>query len=152
MKQYTNIYKLYTVLFITVVLFAAIGCEPAPPTATPSKSGLLGGATMATSIDSTTLKPLKITGTFKKDAPTIYCSALLIKAPEKTIIQAQMVLVKGPEGQENLKLKSAFTETDGTRFLSFSWLPGDHGWTAGDYNIVLSVNGKEDMTVAFKVE
>jgi len=43
-------------------------------------------------------------------------------------------------------------ETDGTRFLSFAWIPPAAGWTKGDYKVIISVNGKEDINVPFRIE
>jgi hypothetical protein len=152
-----NIYfpVLSAVLFMMGIVLVEIGCSnpsiPIPPPSI-SSSGLLREAKMALSVDETSLKPLKTTNVFKKDSPIIYCSVLLVKAPENTIIGAYMLMVKGEGGRENQKLSSRNIEADGSCYLSFSWNRSGDAWTSGGYNIVVSVNSKEDLIVPFRIE
>jgi hypothetical protein len=146
---------LFTILLLTAFTVAA-GCDSPNQSSAfspiQSKSRLIAGATMTLAIDETTLSPTKITGTFKTDAPVIYCSAVIMNAPVNTFFVAQMVLVKGEGGQENIKLGRTSCEADGSRLLSFSWIKPASGWMKGEYKIVISVDGVDDVSVPFKVE
>jgi hypothetical protein len=143
------------IIVITILLLVSnisVGCaQPTQPKVPRSISGLLGGAGMAPSVDATTLEPSKIIDVFKKDIPIIYCSVLLMDAPKNTIIQARMFIIKGEGGEENLSLHGSNIEADGTRFLSFAWKRPGNVWPTGDYKVVVSVNGKEDITVLFSI-
>ena len=148
-----NIYfRIFCVaLFMIGTVIIEIGCNPIIPPSI-SSSGLLRGASMALSVDATTLKPLETTDVFKKDTPIIYCSVLLVNAPENTLISSYIFMIKGEGGKENSKSNSSSVEADGSCFLSFSWRRPGNAWTSGDYKVVISVNGKEDLTVPFRIE
>ena len=153
-----NIYfrMLCIMLSLMGTALVATGCIDIPSSTssnvTSSSSGLLGGATMALSLDNTTLKPLKTTDVFKRDTPVIHCSVLLLNAPEETIVSAEWIFIKGETGKENVKINSKAINTDGPRYLAFSLVRPGEAWPRGDYKVVISVNGKQELTVPFRIE
>jgi 5-deoxy-D-glucuronate isomerase len=107
---------------------------------------------MALSVDSTTLKPLQMTSIFKKDTPIIYCSVGVGNVSEEIAVSAELVLVRSVSGETTVKKRATSIMTDGPRNLSFSWIrPGDV-WLAGEYEVVITAEGKEAVTVPFKIE
>ena len=118
----------------------------------PEASGLISQAVMATSINSTTLEPVKTTDRYKTDTPVIYCSVLLLEAPDDTVVNADWIYVKGEVPGENQRIGDSHIVTDGPRFLSFEKVRTEEKWMRGDYNVVISVNGKKEITVPFKIQ
>jgi hypothetical protein len=112
----------------------------------------LSEATMTENVDDS-LRPLNSTDVFNIDAPEIHCSVKLSNAPVDTEIKGEWIYIEGEEeGLENYMIDSNIIITEGTRYLNFSLSIPDNGWPVGEYELVLSINGKEKMRVPFFVK
>jgi hypothetical protein len=112
----------------------------------------LSEATMAENVNED-LSPLNATDVFNIDAPEIHCSVKLSNAPMDTEVQGEWIYIEGEgEDVENYLIDSTILITEGTRYLDFSLSIPDNGWPVGEYELVLSINGKEKMRVPFFVK
>ena len=112
----------------------------------------LSEATMTENVDDY-LRPLDATDVFNIDAPEIHCSVKLSNAPLDTEVKGEWIYIEGEEeGLENYMIDSNTIITEGTRYLNFSLSIPDNGWPVGEYEIVLSINGKEKMRVPFFIK
>jgi hypothetical protein len=112
----------------------------------------LSEATMAENVNED-LSPLNATDVFNIDAPEIHCSVKLSNAPVDTEVKGEWIYVEGEgENVENYLIDSTILITEGTRYLDFSLSIPDNGWPIGEYELVLSINGKEKMSVPFFVK
>jgi hypothetical protein len=112
----------------------------------------LSEATMTENIDDT-MRPLNSTDVFNVDAPEIHCSVKLSNAPVDTEIKGEWIYIEGEEeGMENYMIDSTIIITEGTRYLDFSLSIPYNGWPVGEYELILSINGKEKMRVPFFVK
>ncbi len=113
----------------------------------------LSEVTMARSIDQTTFKPIDKADTFTVDTPEIFLSAKFSNAPSETDVTGQWIYVGGEAaGVENYTIDTVSVEVEGTDYLYFSMPMPDAGWPRGDYKVVLSISGKEQGSVSFKVQ
>ncbi|HAV10115.1 MAG TPA: hypothetical protein DCX22_00620 [Dehalococcoidia bacterium] len=151
-KKYISV--VLTMLFLSMAVLSTTGCLDNVPTATstPASSGPIAGAVTALSLDSATLKPLKTTSVFKKDTPIIYCSVAVANTTEEIVVSAEWLLVEGANNEVDIKKHSAAITTDGPRYVSFAWMRQGDTWIVGDYKVVISVDGKEAVTVPFRIE
>jgi hypothetical protein len=112
----------------------------------------LSEATMTENVDDNML-PLNSTDVFNIDAPEIHCSVKLSDAPADTEIKGEWIYIEGEEeGLKNYLIDSTIIITEGTRYLDFSLSIPDNGWPVGEYELILSINGKEKMRVPFFVK
>jgi len=119
---------------------------------TTIQSASLSEATMALGVDSAA-KPVNPTTMFAPDVPEIFCSVLLTDAPEGTSVLSEWYYVSGEvEGVTNLLIDSVPLTVSGTQYLQFSLTIPDNGWPAGEYKLVLYLDGAQDVSVPFTVE
>ena len=112
----------------------------------------LSEATMTENVDDT-MRPLNSTDVFNIDAPEIHCSVKLSNAPADTEIKGEWIYIEGEEEDlNNYMIDSTIIITEGSRYLDFSLSIPDNGWPVGEYELVLSINGKEKMRVPFFVK
>lgn len=112
----------------------------------------LSEATMAASVDETTHQPIDKTDTFSADTPVIFASAKLSNAPPGTEVTADWIYVSGEVADlENYTIMTLADKYDGTQYLYFSVTKTEAGWPAGDYKVVLSIDGKEQASIPFTV-
>jgi hypothetical protein len=119
---------------------------------TPS-AAILSDATMCTSLDLLTNKPLDKIDVFPNDISKIFCSVKVNKGDFNTAIKARWTYVSGE--LENMKDKTIYEPTakaEGREYISFSigMQPGKQ-LPIGQYNIALFVEGKEQVNVPFTV-
>ncbi len=124
--------------------------------------GLFGGSgspevslsqpTMSRHVNKTTAQPTEPTDNFTPNTPEIYCSVYLSKAPPDTKVKAEWIYIGG-EGSDtaNQVLNETEGEFNGPRYLSFS-LTNDTPWSKGQYEVVLYLNGQEQLRVPFTVQ
>ncbi len=119
---------------------------------TPS-AATLSDATMCTSLDLLTNKPLDKIDVFPSDISTIFCSVKVNKGDFNTNIKARWTYVSGE--LENLKGKTIYEpaiKAEGREYISFSigMQPGKQ-LPIGQYNVTLFVENKEQVNVPFTV-
>ena len=113
----------------------------------------LSDAVICKSVDQTTMKPLDTTDVFTPDVPEISCSVKLSNAPEDTQVVSEWIYIGGEvEGLSDHKIADYSLKADGTKYLSFSLSRPDAGFPKGDYACKLYLNGKEKLSVPFKVQ
>lgn len=139
--------------FLAILLLISgymwIGCSGDVSFSTAS----LSDAVICKSVDGTTMKPLDKADVFGQDAAEIYCSVKLSNAPEDTQVVGEWIYVSGEvEGLSDHKIADYSLKADGTKYLSFSLSRPDNGFPKGDYVCKLYLNGKEKLTVPFKVQ
>jgi len=150
--------RLFALVIIVLALAAVLtgplaGCAGGVgfPAASPTPS--LGKATTCKSVDPQTKEPVEPTNTFTTDASEIFCSVKLSNAPSGTEISSEWIYVKGETGEVvNYLIDTWNTVTGGSGYLSFSITRPDAGWPAGDYKVVLYLDGNEASSVSFKVQ
>lgn len=112
----------------------------------------LSEITMAKSIDEA-YKPIEKADVFSVDTPEIFLSAKFSNAPSDTEVSGEWIYVSGEvAGLENYTIDTASVNVSGTDYLYFSMPMPKAGWPRGDYKVVLSIDGKEQATVPFKVQ
>ena len=148
------IHAVFTMLFVLMALLLMTSCldNITTATSTPLSKGPIAGAVTALSLDSTTLKPLQTTSVFKKDTPIIYCSVAVANIADEIVVSAEWLLVKGANNETDVKKRSAAITTDGPRYVSFAWVRQGDAWIPGEYKVVISADGKEAVTIPFRIE
>jgi len=138
--------KRFVLVCFLVVLGFVTGCEVKVTTAK------LSDARMCLSVDPATKKPVELADVFRPDTPEITCSVKLSSAPE-TNITARWIYVQGEVKDLKDHLITEYSlVADGTRYLSFAMEKPDNGFPRGEYKVVLLMDGKEKLSVPFKVE
>lgn len=139
-----------TVIIAMAILLTGIpiiGCEGEVSLTTAS----LSEATMALGVDGDS-KPVDATDTFSVDTPEIFCSVRLNNAPADTEIGSEWIYVSGElEGVTDFQIDSMSLTSDGTRYIQFSLTRPDTDWPRGDYNLILYIDGKEELSLPFSV-
>ena len=107
----------------------------------------LSEATMCKSVDAKTAKPIEKADVFAPNTPIIYCSVKLSNAPPNTEVKAQWIYKN-----TNTVLFEDVGMESGTYYLAFFLQPPKAGWAKGDYIVKLFLNGKETLSVPFKVQ
>jgi hypothetical protein len=134
------------ILFVlTAVLSLGSECSASFTTAKISQ------ATMALSVDSDG-KPVNPTNKFYTDTPAIYCSVIVSNAPEQTEVTSVWVYVRGEADLENYEIDSYGLTVEGTTYVYFYMNRPTNGWPAGEYKLVLYLDGKEETSVPFTVQ
>lgn len=141
------------IVIIIVMTLPLAGCiDPGTAVVKPTGESPITGAVMTLSIDSETLQPLQMTEVFKKDTPIIYCSVGVGNISEEIPVSAELVLIKSVSGETQIKKRATAIMTDGPRNLSFSWVRPGEAWVAGEYQVIVTADGKEAVTVPFTIE
>ena len=136
---------------VAMLLIPLTGCAGEVSVTTAS----LSEATMCKSIDQETQQPIEKGDVYPTDAEAFYCSVKLSNAPADTVVSAQWIYVQGEEASlNNYLIDETSVTTDGTRYVGFSLTRGPESpaWPRGDYIVKLLVDGKEKITVPFKVQ
>ena len=119
---------------------------------TPS-AATLSDATMCTSLDLLTDKPLDKIDVFPNDISKIFCSVKVNNGGFNTVIKARWTYVSGElEKMKGQIIYEPTTKAEGREYISFSigMQPGKT-LPIGQYNITLFVEGKEQVNVPFTV-
>ncbi len=137
-------------ILLALVAIPSTGCITVHTTPT-SKQVSLSEATMCRSVDAE-YRPLDKTDVFVHDVPKIYCSVKVSNAPPDTEVKAQWIYVQGE--REEL-INKVLVETPGTvrgtKYLAFEITQGQ-GFPVGDWVVKFFLDGKEKLTVPFKVQ
>lgn len=138
--------------FLVMFLALAVGLLSLPITACRASVGLSEMST-ATGIDQSTFKPLGKTSTFGTDTAEIFVSAKFSNAPADTEVTSNWIYVSGEVADlQNYIIDTASLTVSGTDYLYFSLHRPETGWPKGNYKVMLSINGKEQGSVSFKVQ
>ncbi len=114
-------------------------------------SARLSEATMCLGVDDE-MKPVNPTDTFGVTTPEIFCSAKLSNAPSDTEVGAEWIYVKGEAaGVEDYVIDTVSVTTDGTRYLFFSLPKSTDNWPVGEYQLNLTIDGKQEVSLPFTV-
>jgi hypothetical protein len=119
---------------------------------TPS-AATLSDATMCTSLDLLTDKPLDKMDVFPNDISKIFCSVKVNNGDFNTVIKARWTYVSGElEKMKGQTIYEPTAKAEGRKYISFS-IGMQPGKTLpnGQYNITLFVEGKEQVNVPFTV-
>jgi hypothetical protein len=117
-----------------------------------SPGATLSQPTMSRHVNKITAQPDQPTDNFTPTTPEIFCSVKLSNAPADTEVKAKWVYLGGEaEDMANQVLYESEGKFEGPRYLSFS-LTYDTAWPRGDYEVVLYLNGKEQLRVPFTVQ
>ncbi len=115
----------------------------------PDDAPMLSDFQTAKSVFGLTQAPKEIAEVFEPDAPVIYLTMLLSKAPEGTSIRVDWYFL-GSGDIERLIIPAEL-ETHGTRQLAFNLKPGTGDLPGGMYEARVFVNGGEFARVPFSV-
>ena len=134
---------------ITVAVISLVGGGGEPASGAAS----LNEATICSSVDSLTAKPLDSTDIFSADVSIIYSSVKLIGAPPGTEVSARWVYVRG-EAKEltNSVLHEEIRHESGTKYIAFSLSSAGTGFQKGYYSLRLYINGDYQMSIPFTVQ
>jgi hypothetical protein len=151
-----NLYHLVAILVIlALVAIPLTGCvkityeTPASQqtSAPSSQQASLSEATICKSVNLTTMAPIERADVFPPDFNIIYCSVKLSNAPPNTEVKAQWF------DNNNQQLLEKTITADGTRYIASSITRATAApFTTGNYAVKLFLNGKEQVTVPFKLQ
>ena len=116
-------------------------------------SAVLSDATLCTSIDITTGKPLDRMEIVPNDAAILYCSVKVSNADFGTKVTARWIYIKGElEGFQDKTLGERDTKVEAREYIAFPISrAGSKGFPIGEYCVKLFIEDKEQMSVPFKV-
>jgi hypothetical protein len=116
-------------------------------------SAVLSDATICTSIDITTGKPLDRMEVVPNNAAILYCSVKVSNADFGTILKARWVYLKGElEGLQGRTIGEGVTKAEGSEYISYSISRAEgKGFPIGEYDVKLFVDDKEQLIMPFKV-
>jgi len=138
--------------FRALALVVLVGSLSVPFTACSMTTAQLSEATMASSIDEITGQPIGTTDTFTADVPEIFASVKLSNAPDDTEVSSEWIYVSGEmEGIENYSIMTLSDNFSGTQYIYFSISEMEGGWPGGNYDVVLFIDGEEQLTIPFTV-
>mgnify|MGYP001107471737 CR=1 FL=1 len=147
--------KRFSILITAVVVLVAMliiplaGCEGEVSVTTAS----LSEATVCKSVNPQTQEPGEKTDVFPPNAEVFYCSVKLSNAPANTEVSAQWIFVQGEIEEKNVLIDETSITTDGTRYVGFSLTHDPSAlWPKGDYIVKLFLDGKEKITMPFRVQ
>jgi hypothetical protein len=145
----------YYIVLITVtalsLVMANTGCLKIR-TADQQPATLVSDAMLATGVDPE-LKPVNASNTFYVNTDAIYLSLKLNNASANTQVMVKMTYLGGEAS--NLANTTMFNQSQsgqGTKYLSFSIKPPPGGFPQGDYQVAISANGVEQVSLPFKVQ
>ena len=110
-------------------------------------------ATMCTSVDQLTSKPITRASIFPSDASSIYCSAMVSGARFNDQVKALWTYVGGElTGVKDHKIAESVVKVEGREYMSFSFGPkAGQPFPKGDYSLGLYVDDKELVNLPFTV-
>jgi hypothetical protein len=112
----------------------------------------LSDATMCKSLDLETGEPVEQTDTFDVATQVIYCSVKVSNATPDTEISAEWLYLPATDDEAGLLISDWSMTMDGTRYIPLSIMRPENGWPQGDYKLVFYLDGKEALSVSFKVQ
>ena len=128
---------------------------PSVPAPKPSNSTITEGV-MTTSVDDGSKPTGGVKISFPANTPAIYCSFKVNGVSQDDMIKAAWIYVGGAAAAKaNTQINETYDivqTSDTSYYLAFYLDKPDGGWDKGDYQVVLSINNKDKLTVPFKVE
>jgi len=146
-----RVYLLLATVMVTSLVIAGPACIKIR-SGGQQPSTLVSDAILATGVDPES-KPVNASNTFYVDTEVIYLSLKLNTAPANTQVMAKMTYLGGEAS--NLANTTMFNQSQsgqGTRYLSFAIKPPPGGFPQGDYQVAVSANGLEQVSIPFKVQ
>jgi hypothetical protein len=142
-------YFLFIAGLLSVLLSGLVGCGG--KTEFSFSTARISDATMATSLDKDML-PVNATDEFSPDTAKICLSVKLSNAPPDTEVKAEWIYVRGEmEDLENYLIDTVSVQGENDAYVGFTLSRPDNGWPKGEYEVVLSIDGKKKLTVPFEV-
>ena len=135
---------------VKVVYETPASQEPSSPS---SQQASLSEATICKSVNLTTMAPIERADVFPPDFDIIYCSAKLSNAPSNTNTEVKAQWFDN--NNQQVFEKTVTTEGEGgTGYIYFSLArtATSAPWPTGNYAVKLFVDGKEQVTVPFKIQ
>jgi hypothetical protein len=128
------------VLFVTILIFAALACNLSATTANISNPHMATDESDATQ-----------TTVYSPGTPTFYCFYDLNNAPDSTVVKGVWTLVSAEGYEANSEIDSAeITGSDDSYYFSLDRATDE--WPVGQYKIDLYIDGKLVETVEFQVQ
>jgi glucan-binding YG repeat protein len=154
--------KLTTVLLIIIMMAVLLSpaCGPNKPPQTgsaPDKSAITEGV-MTTSVDDDSKPTSPVKTAFSPDTQAIYCSFKVSGVTQEDLIKASWYYIKGEAVDKvNQLLDGGEMYTSGQAdgqgyYLAFYEHMPAAGWYKGSYNVVLSINGADKLSIPFNIE
>ncbi|MCX6010263.1 MAG: hypothetical protein NTW48_09615 [Chloroflexi bacterium] len=140
-----SILALATLAVAAMLLGSLAGCECS------YSSASLSEATMCKNIDEQN-RPIERADVFPPDFDIIYCSAKLSNAPSNTNTEVKAQWFDN--NNQQVFEKTVTTEEGGTGYIYFSLArtATAASWPTGNYAVKLFLDGKEQVTVPFKIQ
>jgi hypothetical protein len=136
----TTVTILSIILILCTITMFFTGCDVNLAGATLSE------AVMCTGVDPETLSPKGKTDVFPPDFEELNCNARLSNAPAGTLVKAQFM------DSSNTLITESTVEVKGTEYVNFRMARGEKPWVAGDYSVILYLDGKKNTTVNYKIQ
>jgi hypothetical protein len=145
MKKFYHLAAILVIL--ALVAIPLTGCVKVVYETPSSQQASLSEATMCKSVNLTTMAPIERADVFPPDFDIIYCSVKLSNAPPNTEVKAQWF------DNNNQQLLEKTVTADGTHYIASSITRATAApLTTGNYSVKLFLNGKEQVTVPFKLQ
>ena len=142
-------------IMAVVLLCTYAGCSPAGNVSQPDQSAITEGV-MTISVDDDSKPTSPVSTSFPPDTPAIYCSFKVSGVTSDDLIKASWYYIKGEAvGKENELLDEIYTSAQGGEqayYLAFYKHMPAGGWYKGDYQVILSVNNSDKLSVPFEIK
>jgi hypothetical protein len=148
-----KIYHRAAILVILAVASLPLGSLAGCECGTSYSPASLSEATICKSADTVTGAPIERADVFPPDFDIIYCSAKLSNAPSNTNTEVKAQWFDN--NNQQVFEKTVTTEGEGgTGYIYFSLArtATSAPWPTGNYAVKLFVDGKEQVTVPFKIQ
>lgn len=111
---------------------------------------------MTTSVDDESKPTGGTQTTFPVDTPAIYCSFKVSGVEREDMIKATWIYVNGEaKDKANTQINETYDivqVSEASYYLAFYLDKPVEGWVRGYYEVVLSINNQEKLSVPFKIE
>jgi len=146
---------------VTAILILMVAVMTGCPKPT-SETGVISDVVMSKAVDENTSQPIDPTNVFSQNDPGFYCSFNISGFPVGAKLEVKWIYVGGDIAAENITGENYVAETQmatitkegqGRTYTVYS-AQGvkDYQWPAGNYQVVISVDGLEKATTTFSVE
>lgn len=147
-------FRWYAVLSLLVlaVLTASTACTVKFVPGGKSAMPLVTDAALATSVDSQS-RAVNPANSFTVTADIIYLSLKLNDAPANTQVMAKLIYQGGEAASlANTSMFSGSLAGQGNGYLAFAMKSPPGGFPQGDYQVSVSANGQDQVTIPFSVQ
>jgi len=134
---------------LSVLLSGLSGCGS--KTEFSFSTARISEASMATSLDKDML-PINTTDEFSPETAKICLSVKLSNAPPDTEVKAEWIYVRGEmKDSENYLIDTVSVQGENNAYVGLTLSRPDNGWPEGEYEVILSIDGKQKLSVPFQV-